>query len=80
MTGDKRCEGTRRDGTPCRARALGDSEVCFWHDPAGAMRRQAGLAPARGVGTRRPRCASRDVEWAEKPPKPSACRVCDYRF
>src|SRR5689334_21887314 len=66
MTAEERCKGTRLDGAPCRARALGDSRFCFWHDPAGATRRQAGLAPARGVGTRCPRCASRDVEWAEK--------------
>ena len=33
MSAKERCEGTRRDGTPCRARALADSGFCVSHDP-----------------------------------------------
>jgi hypothetical protein len=96
MTAEERCKGTRRDGTPCRARSRADSRFCFAHDPARATQREAvqaaGLARAReiraarrlrrfrGVGTRCPRCASRDVEWAGEPPSPSSCRVCGFRF
>ena len=36
-----RCNATRRDGTPCMARA-GVSGYCFYHDPAFAEKRAQG--------------------------------------
>jgi hypothetical protein len=39
MTEPTRCRMTRRDGTPCRGRALGDSGYCVFHDPTRAAER-----------------------------------------
>jgi hypothetical protein len=35
-----RCLGTTKDGKPCGAKPLPGSELCPWHDPAWAERRQ----------------------------------------
>jgi hypothetical protein len=34
------CQATRRDGSPCRAPALGPSIYCFSHDPAREAQRE----------------------------------------
>ena len=44
----KRCEATRRDGSPCAGFALPGTSFCFAHDPE----RQAARAAARRKGGR----------------------------
>ena len=47
MQGDRTpCKATRRDGSPCRAPAVGEDGYCFMHSP----RRQAELAGVRAAG------------------------------
>ena len=45
-SGGRRCRGTRRDGSPCRApaSAVGASGYCWAHDPANAMARREAQA------------------------------------
>jgi hypothetical protein len=38
------CAGTRKDGTPCRARRLPGSECCFAHDDTLRGKREAAYA------------------------------------
>src|SRR5690349_12813992 len=37
----KQCAATRKDGSPCTARVMGDSQYCFAHDPERAVERDA---------------------------------------
>ncbi len=49
------CAATRKDGTPCAARALPGGRFCFAHDPA----RQEGLRASREKGGRGKASAAR---------------------
>lgn len=62
------CTATRRDGTPCRAPALPDSELCWSHDPkqaeAAAVARSNGARKAnkvRSLNGRRRRLDNQDA-------------------
>jgi len=44
------CKATRNDGSPCRAQAARDGELCFWPDPAS---RKMMLEAAHRGGARR---------------------------
>lgn len=39
---DTRCQGTRRDGSPCQGRALPGERFCFAHSPTLANNRATG--------------------------------------
>lgn len=57
-TEHKRCAATRKNGQPCNARALPDSQYCFSHDPGrkeqrDAARRKGGHNSAKVVRLQR---------------------------
>jgi hypothetical protein len=42
MEGERRCQQTKADGSPCQARPLPNSDFCAFHDPDVARRQQEG--------------------------------------
>jgi hypothetical protein len=52
MDGERRCQQTKADGTPCQARPLPGSDFCPFHDPDMAQRRQEGRRRGGRQGTK----------------------------
>jgi hypothetical protein len=60
---DRQCAFTKLDGTRCEARAMGESELCFFHDPDLAKER----TEARRAGGRRNKAATLSPETPDHP-------------
>lgn len=55
---DRPCCATKTDGTPCRGKALEDSQYCYFHDPR--YREEIRAARSRG--------GKAGVQWRKRPP------------
>lgn len=40
----RHCKATTRNGKPCQSYAVGEGDLCYWHDPALAEARRASRA------------------------------------
>jgi hypothetical protein len=63
----KRCIGTRKDGSPCEAKAVTGSDYCLAHDPARVVemaewRRQGGKASSNASRARKAAAGMNPVE------------------